>query len=122
MEEPQPKPNASNVDMDVSNSNAVPNSAGVSIPSSQPLAGPQQQAKNGYDGKTSLRNGPAAPSDLPIHEQVLQRQNQSNALLPADGPNAKRKTSPVPGDDGHMEKRPRHTPMDMDVDMENAGE
>jgi transducin (beta)-like 1 len=117
IEEPQLKPNASDLVMNVTDSNALPNSASASIPSSQPSTGTQQQSKNGHDSKVSVRNGPAAP-DLPIHEQVLQRQKQSNTLLP-DGMNAKRKTSPVPGDGSHMGKRPRY--LDMDVDTESAG-
>jgi transducin (beta)-like 1 len=118
IEEPQLKPNASDSVMNVTDSNALPNSASASIPSSQPSTGTQQQSKNGHDSKISARNGPAAP-DLPIHEQVLQKQKQSHTLLPADGTNAKRKTSPVPGDGSHMGKRPRY--MDMDVDTESAG-
>ena len=87
------------------------------IPSS--MVGPQAStlphAKDGLDGKISVRNGPEMSSDLPVHEQVLQRQKQALTPASTENSNAKRKTSPLPIDEGHAEKKQRQA-TDMDLD------
>lgn len=121
LEEPQTKSMKSVAVMDVSNTNVIPNSVSEPTPSTQPTT--SQQAKNGVDRRISIRNGPAAPSDLPVREQVLQRQKQSLAPSAAENTvyNTKRKTSPVPTDDGHVEKRQRRASTDMEVDTTAPG-
>ncbi|KAF9531829.1 WD40-repeat-containing domain protein [Crepidotus variabilis] len=76
-------------------------------------------SKNGQalDTKVAVRRDGTASSDTPVHEQVLNSQKQSLATSILEGANSKRKTSPVPTDDGHVDKRQRRASTDMDVDQ-----
>ena len=106
--------------MDVSDTNMIPNSVSEPTPSSQPAT--SHQAKNGVDRRISVRNGPTVPSNMPVREQVLHIQKQ--LLAPSAAENTvytKRKTSPVPTDDGHVEKRQRRASTDMEVDTAAPG-
>jgi len=103
LEEPQAKSTMAEEPMNV---DAMPTST----------SGPQSSSKGGLDGKVAIRNGPPAPSDVPVHEQVLQRQRQALATAPVENASSKRKTSPLPTDEGHSEKRQRRASADMDVD------
>jgi transducin (beta)-like 1 len=110
LEEPQAKSTMAEEPTGSMNVDAMPTST----------TGPQSSStlphKGGLDGKVAIRNGPAAPSDIPVHEQVLQRQRQALATAPVENASSKRKTSPLPTDEGHSDKRQRRASADMDVD------
>ena len=119
LEEPQAKSAIAEEAMGTMDVDAMPNSAiGLqSSSSSSTLPHP----KVGLDGKVAIRNGPAPPSDIPVHEQVLQRQRQALAPTSVENASSKRKTSPQPADEGHTEKRQRRVSADMDVDTAVVG-
>ena len=111
LEEPQAKSTMAEEPTGNMNVDAMPTST-IGPQSSSTLP----HAKGGLDGKVAIRNGPAAPSDIPVHEQVLQRQRQTLSTAPVENASPKRKTSPLPMDEGHSEKRQRRASADMDVD------
>jgi transducin (beta)-like 1 len=119
LEEPQAKSTTAEEPTGTMNVDAMPNSANG--PQSSSSSSTLTHAKDALDGKVAIRNGPAAPSDIPVHEQVLQSQRQALAPVSVENANAKRKTSPLPTDEGQSEKRQRRASADMDVDTAAVG-
>jgi transducin (beta)-like 1 len=117
LEEPQAKSTMAEEPTGAMNIDAIPNSTIGQQSSSSTLP----HAKGGLDGKVAIRNGPVAPSDIPVHEQVLQRQRQALAPASVENSSSKRKTSPLPTDEGYSEKRQRRASTDMDVDTAVVG-
>jgi transducin (beta)-like 1 len=97
---------------------AIPNSVIGSQSASS--SSTSRHAKDGLDGRVAIGNGPAVPSDIPIHEQVLQRQRQALAA-PAENANAKRKTTALTTGEGHAVKKQRRLSTDMEVDAVVGG-
>lgn len=97
----------------VEESTAIVNSNAIST--SVPHASTLPHPKDGLDGKVSVRNGPEIPSDISVHEQVLQKQRQALTPASVESSNAKRKTSPLPTDEGHAEKKQRVELPDMNI-------
>lgn len=104
--EPPQKSTSADLTMDANDVNSLAMSGTVQSTS--------QPTKNGtLDRKTTGKHDTSTPSETSMHEQALQRQNQS--LTPSGESASKRKTSPVTVD-GHVEKRQRRASTDMDVD------